>query len=128
MSSRVRRKPAARSRLRQNGELVGIAALGLAVFFGFALALPSSRAGLLGAFTAWALHALFGSAAFYFPILIALVGAIVFLEINVPQTIVSLGGASLGYFLIVCAVYGPLGGFVGSRLSFGLRGLFGEIG
>jgi S-DNA-T family DNA segregation ATPase FtsK/SpoIIIE len=128
MSSRVRRKPAARTRLRHNGELVGIAALGVAVFFGIALALPSSRAGLFGSLTAWTLHALFGAAAIYFPVLIALIGAIVFLEINVPQMIAMLGGASLGYFLIVCAVYGPLGGFVGKELAWILRSLFGDAG
>ena len=128
MSSRVRRKPAARTRLRLNGELVGIAALGIAVFFGIALALPSSRAGLFGSVTAWSLHALFGAAAIYFPVLIALIGAIVFLEINVPQMIAMLGGASLGYFLIVCAVYGPLGGFTGKELSWLLHSLFGDVG
>ncbi len=128
MSSRVRRKPAARSRLRQNGELVGIAALGLAVFFGIALALPSSRAGLVGSLTVWTLHALFGRAAVYFPVLIGLAGAIVFLEINVPQMIAVLGGGALGYFLIVCAVYGPLGGVVGNGLWRGLRSLFGDPG
>ncbi|MGH7683046.1 MAG: DNA translocase FtsK, partial [Vulcanimicrobiaceae bacterium] len=128
MSSRVRRKPAARSRLRQNGELVGIAALGLAIFFGIALALPSSRAGLIGTLTVWTLHALFGKAAVYFPVLIGLVGAIVFLEINVPQMIAVLGGGALGYFLVVCAVYGPLGGVVGSGLWGLLRGAFGDAG
>ena len=128
MSSRVRRKPAARTRLRPSGELVGIAALGIAVFFGIALALPSSRAGLFGSVTAWSLHALFGAAAIYFPVLIALIGAIVFLEINVPQMIAMLGGASLGYFLIVCAVYGPLGGFTGKELSWLLHSLFGDVG
>jgi S-DNA-T family DNA segregation ATPase FtsK/SpoIIIE len=128
MSSRVRRKPAARSRLRQNGELVGIAALGLAVFFGIALALPSSRAGLVGSLTVWTLHALFGRAAVYFPVLIGLAGAIIFLEINVPQMIAVLGGGALGYFLIVCAVYGPLGGVVGNGLWRGLHSLFGDPG
>jgi S-DNA-T family DNA segregation ATPase FtsK/SpoIIIE len=128
MSSRVRRKSAARSRLRQNGELVGIAALGLAVFFGIALALPSSRAGIFGTLTVWTLHALFGKAAPYFPVLIALVGAIVFLEINVPQMIAVLGGGALGYFLIVCAVYGPFGGVVGSGLWGLMHGAFGEVG
>jgi len=128
MSSRVRRKPAARTRLRLQGELVGIAALGLAVFFGIALALPSARAGFIGSLTAWALHALFGSAAIYLPVLVALIGAIVFLEINVPQMIAVLGGAALGYFLIVCAVYGPMGGIVGFHLWEALRWLFGVVG
>ncbi|HTX03861.1 MAG TPA: DNA translocase FtsK [Candidatus Acidoferrales bacterium] len=128
MSSRVRRKPAARTRLRLQGELVGIACLGLAVFFGIALALPSARAGFIGSLTAWVLHALFGAAAIYLPVLVALIGAIVFLEINVPQMIAVLGGAALGYFLIVCAVYGPLGGVVGTHLWEGLRWLFGVAG
>ena len=124
----MRRKPAARSRLRQNGELVGVAALGLAVFFGIALALPPARAGFVGALTATAVHALFGKAAGYFPVLIALIGAIVFLEINVPQMIAVLGGGAFGYFLIVCAVYGPMGGIVGKALWVALRWLFGDVG
>jgi len=128
MSSRVRRKPATKTRLRFKGELVGIAALGLAVFFGIALVLPSARAGFVGSLTAWSLHALFGAAAMYLPVLIALIGAIVFLEINVPQMIAVLGGAALGYFLIVCAVYGPMGGLVGSHLWEALRWLFGVAG
>jgi S-DNA-T family DNA segregation ATPase FtsK/SpoIIIE len=128
MSSRVRRKPAAKTRLRLHGELVGIAALGLAVFFGIALALPSSRAGFIGSLTAWVLHALFGTAAMYLPVLVALIGAIVFLEINVPQMMAVLGGAALGYFLIVCAVYGPMGGVVGAHLWDALRWLFGVAG
>ena len=90
--------------------------------------MPSSRAGFVGTLTVWALHALFGKAAVYFPVLIALVGAIVFLEINVPQMVAVLGGGALGYFLIVCAVYGPLGGVVGTGLWGGLRSLFGDLG
>jgi len=62
------------------------------------------------------------------PVLVALIGAIVFLEINVPQMIAVLGGAALGYFLIVCAVYGPLGGIVGVHLWDALRWLFGVAG
>ncbi|MBV8074211.1 MAG: hypothetical protein JO140_02190, partial [Candidatus Eremiobacteraeota bacterium] len=126
MSSRVRRKPAARTRL--NYELVGIAALGLAVLLGIALLLPSPRAGVAGGAVAWILHVLFGLAAGYFPLLIALFGAIVFLEINVPRMIAVLGSAAVGYFLIVCAIYGPLGGFTGARLWSALRFLFGDLG
>ena len=102
--------------------------MGLAVFFAIALVLPSARAGFIGSVTAWTLHALFGAAAIYLPVLVALIGAIVFLEINVPQMIAVLGGAALGYFLIVCAVYGPLGGIVGVHLWDALRWLFGVAG
>ena len=90
--------------------------------------MPSARAGFIGSLTVWTLHALFGKAAVYFPVLIGLAGAIVFLEINVPQMIAVLGGGALGYFLIVCSVYGPLGGVVGSGLWLGLRSLFGDLG
>ena len=126
MSSRVRRKSSARTRL--NYELVGIAAIGLAILLGIALILPSSRSGFIGAHTAWGLRALFGAAAGYFPLLVALFASIVFLEINVPRMIAVLGGAALGYFLIVCAAYGPLGGLLGLSMWNGLRFLLGEVG
>ncbi|MBV8601819.1 MAG: DNA translocase FtsK, partial [Candidatus Eremiobacteraeota bacterium] len=39
-----------------------------------------------------------------------------------------LGSAAVGYFLIVCAIYGPLGGFAGTQLWNALRLLFGDLG
>src|SRR5579883_2686997 len=124
--ARVRRKASAT--MRWNFEIAGLAAFGVAVLLGVALVLPPSRAGIVGAGTARALHHLFGAAAALFPILIALLGAIIFLEINVPRMIASLGGASLGYFLVVDTAFGPQGGVVGEALSRTLRGLVGDLG
>src|SRR5579875_1580295 len=124
--ARVRRKASAT--MRWNFEIAGLAAFGVAVLLGVALVLPPSRAGIVGAGPARAPHHLFGAAAALFPILIALLGAIIFLEINVPRMIASLGGASLGYFLVVDTAFGPQGGVVGAALSRTLRGLVGDLG
>ena len=118
--ARVRRKATAKSRL--NFEIAGIAAIGLAVLLGIALALPAARAGIAGGATAAALSALFGGAAPLFPVLVALFGGIIFLEINVPRMMATLGTAALGYFLLIDASFGHHGGWVGpspipSRLS-----------
>ena len=73
-------------------------------------------------------HVLFGAASALFPILIAVLGAIVFLEINVPRMIASLGTASLGYFIVVDTAFGSQGGIVGDAISRALRGLVGDLG
>jgi DNA segregation ATPase FtsK/SpoIIIE, S-DNA-T family len=124
--ARVRRK--ANATMRWNFEIAGLAAFGVAVLLGIALVLPPSRAGLIGAQTARALHFLFGNASGLFPLLIAVIGAIVFLEINVPRMIASLGTASLAYFLVIDAAFGPQGGALGGGMSRALRGLFGDLG
>jgi hypothetical protein len=79
--ARNRRRANARTRL--NLEIVGIAAIALAVLSGIALAFPH-HAGSIGGWAALELRSLFGAAAPLFPFLVALLGAIVFLEINVP--------------------------------------------
>ena len=124
--ARVRRKATAKSRL--NFEIAGIAAIGLAVLLGIALALPAARAGIAGGATAAALSALFGGAAPLFPVLVALFGGIIFLEINVPRMMATLGTAALGYFLLIDASFGHHGGWVGGALWTGLRTLVGVIG
>jgi S-DNA-T family DNA segregation ATPase FtsK/SpoIIIE len=123
--ARVRRKATAKSRL--NFEIAGIAAIGLAVLFGIALALPG-RAGLVGDSVAAGLSALFGGGAALFPVLVALFGAIIFLEINVPRMMATLGTAALAYFLIIDAAFGRRGGLAGSALWSGLQALVGVIG
>ncbi|MEO6991914.1 MAG: DNA translocase FtsK, partial [Candidatus Baltobacteraceae bacterium] len=110
-----------------NLELAGIAALSIALLLALALALPT-RSGALGAATVHGLRVAFGGAAWLAPLAIALVGAIVFLEINVPRLIGTLGTAALLYFLIVCAAFGSSGGFVGTILALGLRRLVGPLG
>jgi S-DNA-T family DNA segregation ATPase FtsK/SpoIIIE len=124
--ARVRRRST--TTVRWNFEIAGIAALGLALLLGLALVLSPARSGIVGVATAHALRSLFGSAAGLVPLLIALVGAIIFLEINVPRMIATLGSAALGFFLIVDTAYGRFGGIVGSSLDRGLRALVGDAG
>jgi DNA segregation ATPase FtsK/SpoIIIE, S-DNA-T family len=124
--ARVRRKATAKTRL--NFEIAGIAAIGLAVLLGIALVLPPARAGIAGAATAHGLVLLFGGAAALFPVLIALFGAVIFLEINVPRMMATLGTAALGYFLIIDAAYGRRGGLLGADLWAALQALVGVAG
>src|SRR5580658_6642935 len=97
--ARVRRRSTATT--SWNFEIAGIAAFGVALLLGLALVLPHARSGLVGGAVAFGLHAAFGHAAVVFPLLIALIGAIVFLEINVPRMIATLGSAAVGYFIII---------------------------
>jgi len=124
--ARVRRKATAKARL--NFEIAGIAAFGLAVLLGIALALPSSRAGIAGSAAAHGLHVLFGGAAPLFPVLVALVGGIIFLEINVPRMIATLGGAAAAYFIVIDTAFARRGGFFGSVAWSALAGLVGVAG
>jgi S-DNA-T family DNA segregation ATPase FtsK/SpoIIIE len=127
--ARTRRRAYARTRL--NLEIVGIAAVALAVFCGVALAVPH-HSGAIGGWTAVELRRLFGDAAPLFPVLIALFGAIVFLEINVPRMIAGLGTSALAYFLLVTAVFGAggphRGGVVGANIFWALHALVGTAG
>src|SRR5581483_3947832 len=123
--ARVRRK-AAKSRL--NYEIAGMAAIGIAVLLAVALTLAPAHAGSAGAVTARVLHWLFGSAAGLFPVLIALFGAIVFLEINLPRIMATFGIAALSYFLLIDASLATRGGVVGTALWRGLTALVGLTG
>ena len=113
---------------RWNYEIAGIVALGAAVLLAVALIVPPAHTGLIGVEAALALHVLFGYAAGWFPLLIALLATIVFLEINVPRMIATLGGAACAYFLIVDAALATNGGWLGRTLDAGLRGLLGDVG
>ncbi len=124
--ARVRRKAIAKTRL--NFEIAGIAALGLAVLFGIALTLSARDSGLIGSATASTLRGLFGAAAGLFPVLVALFAAIVFLEINVPRMMATLGLSALGYFLIIDASLGRAGGTVGANIWRGFVALAGVVG
>jgi DNA segregation ATPase FtsK/SpoIIIE, S-DNA-T family len=127
--ARTRRRASARTRL--NLEIVGIAAVALAVFCGIALAVPH-HAGAMGAWTAAELRRFFGGTAPLFPVLVALLGTIVFLEVNVPRTIAWFGSTALAYFLILCAMFGAggqrRGGIVGSNIWLALHTLVGNVG
>jgi DNA segregation ATPase FtsK/SpoIIIE-like protein len=128
--ARVRRKASASRRfsaLRLNLEIAGIAALAVAVLLGLALWNPH-HAGSLGAAAAAELHVLFGGAAWCFPILIALFGGIIFLEISVPQLIATLGLAAAVLFLIVDTAYAAGGGQVGKTLAASLVAMVGPFG
>jgi S-DNA-T family DNA segregation ATPase FtsK/SpoIIIE len=127
--ARARRKASAKRRL--NLEIVGIAAFGLAILCGISLAVPH-HAGNIGAFIADGLRGLFGGAAPLFPVLVALFGGIIFLEVNVPTMIAGLGSAALAYFLIVDAMFGAggmqHGGSVGGTIWWMLNRLIGVAG
>ncbi len=114
-------------RLRFNLEITGIAALGLAMLLGVALAAPA-HSGALGAAAAHGLVATFGGVAWLVPVLIAILGGIVFLEINVPRMIATLGFASLSYFLLLDAFAGRAGGAFGRLLRTGLEVYVGPAG
>ena len=113
---------------RWNYEIAGITALGIATLLAVSLIVSPAHTGLVGIYTAAALHALFGYAAGWFPLLIALLATIVFLEINVPRMIATLGGAACAYFLIVDATFAGNGGWLGRTLDVGLRALVGDVG
>src|ERR1700729_477351 len=127
--ARTRRRAYARTRL--NLEILGIAAVALAVFCGIALAVPH-HSGAIGAWTAAELRRLLGGAAPLFPVLVVLAGAIVFLEINVPRMIAGLGTSALAYFLILTAMFGAggpkRGGVVGANIFWALHALVGGLG
>jgi DNA segregation ATPase FtsK/SpoIIIE, S-DNA-T family len=124
-----RRRGFARTRL--NLEIIGILAAALAVFCGVALAFPH-YAGALGGWTAAELRRLFGGAAPLFPVLVALLAGIVFLEVNVPRMIAGLGTSALAYFLLIAAMFGAggpkRGGSTGATIWFALHALFGTVG
>ncbi|HTX56303.1 MAG TPA: DNA translocase FtsK [Candidatus Acidoferrales bacterium] len=126
--ARVRRKASAR---KLNLEIVGIAALCVALLCGIALAVPG-HAGNVGRAVAGGLRELFGEGAPLFPVLVALLGAIVFLEINVPQLIGTLGTSALSYFLLIDAAAGARGprggGIVGWEIWSTLQRLLGTSG
>jgi DNA segregation ATPase FtsK/SpoIIIE-like protein len=128
-AQRGRRKANARTRL--NLEIVGITAITLAVLCGIALAVPH-HAGSIGGWTAGLLRHLFGAAAPFFPALVAFIGAIIFLEVNVPRMIAGLGSTALAYFLIIDAMFSARGlargGVVGSNIWWALRALVGNLG
>jgi DNA segregation ATPase FtsK/SpoIIIE, S-DNA-T family len=127
--ARSRRRANAKNRL--NLEIVGIAAIALAVLCGIALAFPH-YSGSVGSWTAAGLRYLFGDAAGLFPALVAFVGAIVFLEISVPRMVATLGTSALAYFLIISAFFGipggKPGGLVGDDIWWALRSLVGKPG
>jgi S-DNA-T family DNA segregation ATPase FtsK/SpoIIIE len=127
--ARNRRRANARTRL--NLEIVGLAAIALAVLCGIALAFPN-HAGSIGHWGATELRTLFGDAAPLFPVLVALIGGIIFLEINVPRMIAGLGSSALAYFLIFDAFLGARGwkhgGVVGTNIWWALRALVGGVG
>lgn len=126
--ARVRRRGGARKGL--NLEVVGIVAFGLAVLFAIALLIPH-RAGDFGAVAAMLRH-LLGNAAPLFPLLVAILGAIVFLEINVPRIITSFGSVAVAYFLLIDAALGSHGvrggGTIGDSLWYGLQMVVGTTG
>ncbi len=78
------------------------------------------------------LHRIFGDGAPLFPVLVALIGAIVFLEIDVPRLIATYGGAAVAYFLLADAALGARsdrsGGILGASIWWMLHRLVGGLG
>ena len=64
----------------------------------------------------------------FFPVLIALFGAIIFLEINLPRIIATFGVAAAGYFILIDASLAKRGGFLGWEIWRGLYALVGLTG
>ncbi|GAC1494456.1 MAG: hypothetical protein NVS1B2_11130 [Vulcanimicrobiaceae bacterium] len=124
--ARVRRKARATTHAL-NLEIAGIAAFGIALLLGIALSTPT-HAGAIGLAVARALVAAFGNAAGFVPIVVAILGGIVFLEINVPRLLATLGFASVCSFLIIDAAYARGGGTLGRLLHRGLVALVGDTG
>ncbi|PZR59099.1 MAG: cell division protein FtsK [Candidatus Meridianibacter frigidus] len=124
--ARVRRKATAKA--RWNFEIAGIAALGIAVLLAVSLLPPSAHSGVLGSHTAQVLRLLFGREVPLVPLVVALFGAIIFLEINVPRMIAGLGLAALAYFLMIDGALGHNGGAVGSSIWGSLQTLVGVSG
>jgi S-DNA-T family DNA segregation ATPase FtsK/SpoIIIE len=125
--ARVRRRSGARQGL--NLEVVGIVAFGLAVLFAVALLIPR-RAGDFGAVAVLLRH-LLGDAAPLFPALVAILGAIVFLEVSVPRIVTTFGSIAIAYFLLIDAVLGsrgPHGGVIGETIWYGLQVVVGTTG
>ena len=123
--ARVRRK--AHATMRLNLEIAGIAAFGAALYLGLAIGAPE-HSGALGERLARWLTLAFGAASWLVPLVVALLGGIVFLEINVPRLIAKFGGASLLYFVVLDAAYDRSGGVVGAGLARLLRSLLGPSG
>jgi DNA segregation ATPase FtsK/SpoIIIE-like protein len=113
--------------MRLNLEIAGIVAFALALLSAIALG-ARDRSGAVGIAIAHALIWGFGSAAWLVPVVIGIFGGIVFLEINVPRMIATLGFASFCYFAIIDAFLGRSGGAFGTLLSNGLRALVGSAG
>ena len=124
--ARVRRKPSVTT--RWNFEIAGIVALGIAILLAVSLFVSPAHTGIVGVYATRALHALFGYAAVWFPLLLAMIAGIVFLEINVPKMIAKYGGAAVAYFLVVDTTFGSNGGWLGHTLDSGLRALVGDVG
>jgi S-DNA-T family DNA segregation ATPase FtsK/SpoIIIE len=129
LMARVRRKATSSAKL--NLEIVGIAAIGLALLLGVTLALPE-HSGSVGGWSAHVLRWFFGGGAPLFPVLVGLFGVIIFLEISVPRMIATLGLAALGYFLMIDAIFGSTGmkngGQVGGNIWWALSALLGRAG
>ncbi len=127
----ARARSRATARARYNLEIAGIAAIGVAVLCGVSLAVPH-LAGSFGGWIAATLRHLFGGAAALFPVLLLLLGVIVFLEVSVRRIISGFGSTALAYFLILEATLGAgglsRGGIVGANMWWALHALLGTVG
>ena len=127
MKAMARSRRKARAPVRLNLEIAGIALFGAALYLGLAIGEPD-HAGALGKPVADALKFAFGNVAWLAPLVVALLGGIVFLEINVPSLIAKFGTASVVLFFALDAANDRGGGRIGAGLAYALRAVVGPIG
>ena len=118
------RRPTA-PRKRLDLELTGFGTLGFAAFLFLAMFIPPGHAGALGFFVRQPLVMLFGNVAIGFPMLVALIGSVFFLEVAAASMIWSMSVAATLYFLLADTSFAA--GFIGSGLSGMFHAIFGEL-
>ena len=132
----MKRTKAARSRrvdplpgLTLNFEILGGAILVLAALLAISLA-ASHNAGFFGGVANATLHAWFGGAAWLAVLALAIIAAIIFLEIHVPRVMAAYASCAAAAFFALTGMFGmaAAGGQVGDNIAHGLVALFGTLG
>jgi S-DNA-T family DNA segregation ATPase FtsK/SpoIIIE len=132
----MKRTKAARSRrvdplpgLTLNFEILGVAIFVVAALLALSLA-TGAGAGAFGALADRTLHLWFGGAAWLAVVALAVIAAIIFLELHVPKLMAAFAGCAAGAFFAFAGLFGmaAAGGVVGDAIARGLTALFGTIG
>jgi len=116
--------------LTLNLEILGAALFCIALLLALALSFPHGGAGAAGSVANVTLHAWFGAAAWLAVAALAVVGAIIFLELHVPSTMAAYAACAAGAFFAIDGLLGmrARGGAFGGALAHGLTWLFGSAG
>jgi len=109
---------------RADLELTGFGVLGFAAVLAMIMWSRSAHAGAIGYFVRAPLGALFGPLATWFPVLVCAIGAFFFLEVGEPMMILSLGIASVAYYLLFDTAV--RGGVIGLGLGNMLEAFVGD--